>query len=140
MRFPSASYLWIASLYRPVFYPGGKVAILQPIFFSPPISNRRISTGLYRLSFLLVLFNDVTSEVAKEARCTPQKYSMGIQDSILMGKKPGHEADHLPPSNVEVKNERSYISAPITDFYFMHRDNFTFTLSAPRSSSHSCGY
>jgi len=54
-----------------------------------------------------VLFKDVTSEVAKEARCTPQKYSVGIQGCILMAKKPGHEADHLPPSNVEVKNEWS---------------------------------
>jgi len=74
VQFPSASYLWIASLYRPVFYPGGKVSILQPTSFFP-ISNRGISIGLYRLFFLLVLFNDVTSAVAKEARCTPQKCS-----------------------------------------------------------------
>jgi hypothetical protein len=51
--------------------------------------------------------NDVTYEVAKEARCTPQKYSVRIEGSIVMEKKPGHEADHLPPSNVEVKNEWS---------------------------------
>ena len=50
-----------------------------------------------------MLFNDVTYQVAKEALCTPQKYSVGI----LMAKKPGHEADHLPPSNVEVKSEWS---------------------------------
>jgi hypothetical protein len=58
------------TLYRPVLYPGGKVAILQLTTFFP-ISNRRISIGLYRLSFCLCYFNDVTYEVAKEARCTP---------------------------------------------------------------------
>jgi len=55
MQFPWASDLWIASLYRPVLYPGGNVAILQPTTFFL-ISNRRISIGLYRLSLLLVLF------------------------------------------------------------------------------------
>jgi hypothetical protein len=60
-----------------------------------------------RLSFFLVLFSDVTYQVAKKARCTTQKYSAGIRGSILMAKKAGHEAEHLPPSNVKVKNEWS---------------------------------
>ena len=50
-----------------------------------------------------MLFNDVTSQGRKEARCTPQKYSVGI----LMAKKLGHEADHLPLYDVEVKSEWS---------------------------------
>lgn len=33
MQFPSACGLWIASLYKPVLCPGGKVAILQPTTF-----------------------------------------------------------------------------------------------------------
>jgi hypothetical protein len=34
MQFLSASDLLIASLHRPLLYPGGKVAILQPTTFS----------------------------------------------------------------------------------------------------------
>jgi hypothetical protein len=45
-------------------------------------------------------------------------------------KRPGREADHSPPSSVEVKNAWSYTSTP--QYIFMawclvkHRDNFTF--------------
>lgn len=38
-----------------------------------------------------------------------------------MVKRPGREADHLPQTNIEVKNEWSYISAP----HGMHKYNFT---------------
>jgi hypothetical protein len=49
----------------------------------------------------------------------------------LWVKRPGHEADHSPPTSAEVKNAWSYISTPL--YVFMawclvkHRDNFTFT-------------
>jgi hypothetical protein len=36
----------------------------------------------------------------------PEALSLGV-------KRPGHEADHSPPSGAEVKNSRSYISTPI---------------------------
>jgi hypothetical protein len=51
----------------------------------------------------------------------------------LWVKRPGREADHSPPSSVEVKNAWSYTSAP--QYVFMalclvkHRDNFTFTFN-----------
>jgi hypothetical protein len=44
------------------------------------------------------------------------------------GSFPGSEADHSPPSSVEVKNAWSYTSAlpkPLDDVVL--RDNFTFT-------------
>jgi hypothetical protein len=54
----------------------------------------------------------------------PGTLSLGV-------KRPGHEADHSPPSSAEVKNAWSYTSTP--QYVFMawclvkHRDNFTFT-------------
>jgi hypothetical protein len=47
-------------------------------------------------------------------------------------KRPGREADHLPPSSAKVKNAWSYTSTP--QYIFMawclvkHRDNFTFSI------------
>jgi hypothetical protein len=49
--------------------------------------------------------------------------------------RPGHEADHSPPSSADVKNAWSYTSIP--QYVFMawclvkHRDNFAFTLPLP---------
>jgi hypothetical protein len=44
-------------------------------------------------------------------------------------KRPGCDADHSPPSSTEVKNTRSYNSAPsyvfVTWYLVKHRDNFT---------------
>jgi hypothetical protein len=34
----------------------------------------------------------------------PGQLSNGYQSSFRVNKRPGHEADHLPPSNVAVKN------------------------------------
>jgi hypothetical protein len=54
----------------------------------------------------------------------PGALSLGV-------KRPGREADHSPPSIVEVKNAWSYTTTP--QYVFMewclvkHRDNFTFT-------------
>jgi hypothetical protein len=39
-------------------------------------------------------------------------YPMGTRDSSLWVKWPGHEADHSPPSSVEVKNVWSYTTTP----------------------------
>jgi len=36
------------------------------------------------------------------------------------------EVDHLTPSSVDMKNERSYACAPLVCFHSMHRDNATF--------------
>jgi hypothetical protein len=44
-------------------------------------------------------------------------------------KRPGHEADNLPKSNAEVKNEWSYTSVPPTCLHGMHKDNFAFFLN-----------
>jgi hypothetical protein len=87
MQFPSASDLWIASLYciGLYFIQVEKLPFYSRLLFSD--QQQKISTGLCRLSFFLVLFNEVTYEVAKEARCAPQKYSVGIQGSVLMAKK-----------------------------------------------------
>jgi len=39
-------------------------------------------------------------------------YSMAIVGYILRGKRSGHEADHLPPPSVEVRNEWIYNPIP----------------------------
>jgi hypothetical protein len=48
----------------------------------------------------------------------------------LEENRPGCEADHSPPSSVEVKNAWSYTSTPQYVFMLwclvMHRENFTF--------------
>jgi hypothetical protein len=50
-------------------------------------------------------------------------------------KRPGREADHLPPSSAEVKN--AWTIPPLLQYVFMawclvkHRDNFTFTFIKP---------
>ena len=38
-------------------------------------------------------------------------------------KRPGREADHLPPSRAAVKNERSYASIPLFVFVAWRRNN-----------------
>jgi hypothetical protein len=55
-----------------------------------------------------------------------------VPGAISLGvKRPGREADHLPPSSAEVKSTWSYTSTP--QYAFMawslvkHRDNLTFT-------------
>jgi hypothetical protein len=52
-------------------------------------------------------------------------------------KRPGHEADHLPPSSAEVKEcVELYFHSPNTPSWrgaqLKHRDNFTFTLTFTR--------
>jgi hypothetical protein len=51
--------------------------------------------------------SDVRYQLARQARCTPQTYSVVIRGSFLVMKRPGHEADRLPLSSAEVKNEWS---------------------------------
>jgi len=61
----------------------------------------------------------------------PASCPMGTGDSFLGVKRPVGEADHLPPSNAEVKNAWAHTSSP--SYVFMewclvkHRDKFTFT-------------
>jgi hypothetical protein len=65
----------------------------------------------------------------------PASYPMGKIGSFPGVKWPGHETDHSPPSNAEVK----YCSHASTSAYvFMawcvvkHTDNFTFTVTGYR--------
>jgi hypothetical protein len=44
---------------------------------------------------------------------------------------PGHEADHLPPSNANVTNEWHYTSTPHVRLYDKYKDNFTIYRSMP---------
>jgi len=50
--------------------------------------------------------------------------SIGTTALSLEIKQPKHEADHSPPSSVEVKNEWNYASAPPICLYGTVRDNF----------------
>jgi hypothetical protein len=57
----------------------------------------------------------------------PASYPVGTCGSLPGGKVAGREADHLPPSSVEIKNEWSYTSTPhyfMTRYLVKHRDNF----------------
>jgi hypothetical protein len=42
----------------------------------------------------------------------PASYPVGTKGSFTGVKRPGREADHSPPYNVEVKNAWRYISSP----------------------------
>jgi hypothetical protein len=56
----------------------------------------------------------------------PASYPMGTGDSFPEVKRPGGEADHSPPSSVEVRNTWSYTStfpyAFMTWYVVKHRD------------------
>jgi hypothetical protein len=62
----------------------------------------------------------------------PASYPRGTRGFFLGGKAEGREADHSPPSSVEIKNAWSYTSSPQRVFMawclVKHRDNFTFYL------------
>jgi hypothetical protein len=64
----------------------------------------------------------------------PASYPMGTRNFSLGVKQPGREANHSPPSSVEVKNSWSYTSTPQCVFMawclVKHRDNFSFTLTS----------
>jgi len=76
--------------------------------------------------FLSLRYRVQTGSVAHPASCP-----MGTGGSYLGVKRPGHEADHSPPSSAEVINAWSYLSTP--QYVIMvwcvvnHCDNFTFT-------------
>jgi len=63
----------------------------------------------------------------------PPSYLIGTRGLSLGIKGLGHEADHSPPTSVEVKNAWSYTSIP--QYTFMawclvkHRYNLTFTFN-----------
>jgi len=63
----------------------------------------------------------------------PVKWVLGALSLVV--KRPRCEADHSPPSSVEVKNAWSYTLTPIYAFMawciVKHRNNFTFTLRFP---------
>jgi hypothetical protein len=56
---------------------------------------------------------------------------MGTGTSSSEVKRAGREADHSPPSSVEVENAWSYTSTPeyvfVAWYLVKHRENFTFT-------------
>jgi hypothetical protein len=70
----------------------------------------------------------------------PASYPMGTGVFSPGIKRPGHEADHSPPSSAEIKNEWSYSSAH--PYVFMvwcsveHRDKFTLPYHRCRIYSH----
>jgi hypothetical protein len=71
----------------------------------------------------------------------PAPYPMGKRGSFPGVKRPGHEADHSPPSSTEVKEcVKLYLHFPNTPFMawclVKQRDNFTFAL--PYHSSYLC--
>jgi len=51
----------------------------------------------------------------------------GVQGSFSRINQPGHESDHLPPSNTKVKNEWSYTSSPPLCLHDICRDKFAST-------------
>jgi hypothetical protein len=54
----------------------------------------------------------------------PFKY---IKGTLSLGvKQRRHEADHSPPSNAEVKIDRSFNTTPPRCLNYIHKDNFTF--------------
>jgi hypothetical protein len=68
----------------------------------------------------------------------PVSYPMGIRGTFFGVKRPGHEADHSPPSSAEVKEcVELYLHS---HYAFMawclikHRDNFTFTSTRDNST------
>jgi len=71
----------------------------------------------------IFLFSTASRLVAWHNQRVSETLSLGVQ-------RPGYEADHSPPSSVEVKNAWTYTSIP--QYVFMarclvkHRDNFTF--------------
>jgi hypothetical protein len=53
----------------------------------------------------------------------PASYAMDNGSFSLDVRRPGFEADRLPQSSAEVKNERSYASTPPTHLYGLYREN-----------------
>jgi hypothetical protein len=68
--------------------------------------------------------------MALESTQPPIQWVPGVLSLGL--KRPGHEADHSPPSSAEVKNAWRYTSAP--QYVFMawclvkHKNTFTFII------------
>jgi hypothetical protein len=78
----------------------------------------------------IFLFTTVT-KLAQGPTRPPIQWVPGV---LPLGVKwPGHEADHLPPSNAKVKNVWSFTSTSPICLHGMvlsqekHRDNFAFT-------------
>jgi hypothetical protein len=64
----------------------------------------------------------------------PASYPMRTGCFSPKVKQPGREADHQPPSNVEIKNGGAIPPLPNTSSWrgaqlIKHRDNFTFTFT-----------
>jgi len=56
----------------------------------------------------------------------PASYSMGTGVVSRRVERPGRDADHSPPSSVEIKNEWSYTSTLPMRLHGVFRDNHTF--------------
>jgi hypothetical protein len=64
----------------------------------------------------------------------PSSCPMGTGAFSLGVKRPGCEADHLPPSSAEVREcVVLYLHSPNTSSW--HRDNFTFSRTSPVEES-----
>jgi len=66
----------------------------------------------------------------------PTQWAPGFS---LGSKWPGHEALNSPPTSAEVKNEKSYISAPHIHLQGVDKNRFTFTLYLPSHDVHPSG-
>jgi hypothetical protein len=51
---------------------------------------------------------------------------MGVWGDLPGSKAPGHEADHSPPTSVEVRNGGAIPPFPHLSSLIKHRDNFIF--------------
>jgi hypothetical protein len=81
-----------------------------------------------------------TASVQTDSRAHSTSYLMSTGVSSQNVKRTECEADHSPPSSVEVKNALNYISTPTNSFMawcsIKHKDNFTsFYLSLSVASS-----
>jgi hypothetical protein len=83
--------------------PGLEPPIIQPV-------AQRSTTELSR--YLSLERQDLGSEATFCFIFNSDSYPMGTGGSFLGVKRPGREADHSPPSSVEVKNAWRYISTP----------------------------
>ena len=70
------------------------------------------------------------SQHSRPPRCEtqPASYSVGteITGLLALGKGPGHEYDHSPPSSAEFKNEWSYNHTSPIRLHSTERDNSSF--------------
>jgi hypothetical protein len=100
----------------------------QTVLSLPPILQWK--TREFSRWFLNVWDFSLHHVVKTGSRAHPASYVMGIE-GYFSGriKQPGREADHSPPTSVEIKNTWIYTPTPAYDFMMSwllkHKDKFT---------------